>query len=323
MQAQPANLDLLRRTTRADFYAQLAITEQEALYPQLTMPIDSDADQETYSFFGAPTKPVRTDIKSGAAGSGVSRSTPFRDYSMSLKNATWVWLQDVDRDIIEDAKLDQIKVRAQEAGAAGPAFQDERMSAVIEANGNSYDAVAFFSGSHHGTTAAAKDNDLTTADDSTALGSGRTGSGVTVTDAENVVALVIGRFRTFTDDQSRIANAGNLGIVWMVPPVHERVFRAVIEVGGIAGQTGNSSVFKGTGTVMVNPFLTNNTTIGYAFVTAKPIKPIVYQTRIPWEFKLITDGDDWEKRDIGAMKGRSRFDFMLGDWKKGIKWTFS
>jgi hypothetical protein len=323
MQGQPVNLDLLRRTTRADFYSQLAISEQESLYPKITMPIDSDADQETYSFFGAPTKPVRTDVKSGATGSGVSRSTPFKDYSLSLKNATWIWLQEFDRDIIEDAKLDQIRVRAQEGAGAGSAFTDERLSAVIEANGNSYDAVAFFSGSHHGTTAAAKDNDITTADDSATFGNGRTGSAVTVTDAENIVAFVVSRFRTFTDDQGRISNAGNLGLVWMVPPVHERIFKAVLEVGAVAGQTGNSNVFRGMGDVMVNPFLTNNTTIGYAFITSKPIRPVVYQTRVPWEFKLIVDGDDWEKKDMGAMKGRSRFDFMLGDWKKGLRWTLS
>lgn len=321
MQGQPVNLDLLRRTTRADFYSQLAISEQEALYPAVTMEVESDADQEVYAFFGAPSKPVRTDIKTGATQSGVSRSTPFKDYSMSLKNATWVYLQEIDRDVIEDAKLNMVKVRAQEAASVAASFQDERCSAVIEANGNAYDAVAFFAASHHGGSGNAKDNDLTSADDATAFDITST-TNPTVTDAENTVAYVLGRFKGFTDDQGRISNAGELGLVWFVPPGMERAFRSVIEVGPVAGQTGNTGVFRSLGRVIVNPYSTDGTK-GYAFVTAKPIRPIVYQTRIPWDFKLIVDGDDWEKHDIGALKGRARFDYMLGDWKKGIRWQYS
>ncbi len=316
MQGAPANLDLLRRTTRADFYAQIGVAEQEALFPQVCMEVDSDSDQESYSFFGAITKPVRTDVKSGAAGSGVARDTPFKDYSMSLRNATWVWLQSVDRDIVEDAKLDQISVRARSAADAGIAFQDERFTAVLEANGLAYEGTAFFGGTHHGTTAAAKDNDTTSA--------AATGVIPSVTEFEDGFALLLAAMRGLTDDQSRIANTGNLGLVCMVDPQNERVARAVLEIGPVAGQTGNSGVFKNQAKVAVNPYLTN--TVGdrmYLFVTSKPIRPIVYQTRIPWDFKLITDGDDWEKRDIATMKGRSRFDYLLGDWKKGGRhvWT--
>jgi len=107
-----------------------------------------------------------------------------------------------------------------------------------------------------------------------------------------------------------------------VPPGMERGFKSVVEAGPVAGQTGNSGVFKGFGRVVVNPYGTNNA-IGYAFVTSKPIRPIVYQKRIPWDFKLILEGDDWEKRDLGAMKGRARWDFMAGDWKKAFRFTLS
>lgn len=320
MQAQPVNLDLLRRTTRADFYAQIGVAEQEALYPAITMEQESDADQETYGFFGAVTKPVRTDIKSGSPGSGVTRDTPFKDYSMSLKNATWVYLQEVERDIIEDAKLDQIRVRAQDAADSGVSFQDERLSAVNEANGNAYDSVAFYASTHHGGSGATKDNDIVSGDEGD-LDITNT-SIPTVTDAENTVKAILKRFKTITDDQGRIANTGGLGLVWFVPPGMEAAFRAVIEVGPVAGQTGNSGVFKGFGRVIVNPYSTAPT-IGHCFITAKPIKPIVYQTRIPWDFKLIVEGDDWEKKDKGALKGRSRFDFMLGDWKKAMRWTYA
>jgi phage major head subunit gpT-like protein len=151
-----------------------------------------------------------------------------------------------------------------------------------------------------------------------------------VAEFEDGYALLVASMRSLTDDQGRIANTGNLGLVCMVDPTNERVARAVLEKGPVPGTThattssGNTGVFQGNARVIVNPFLTN--TAGdrmYLFVTAKPIKPIVYQTRIPWDFKLIVDGDDWEKHDMGALKGRSRFDYMLGDWKKGGRhvWT--
>lgn len=320
MQGQPVNLDLLRRTTRADFYSQLAISEAEALYPAVTMEVQSDADQETYAFFGAPTKPVRTDVKTGSPGSGVTRSTPFKDYGMSLKNATWVYLQEIDRDVVEDAKLNQVKVRAQEAAAVAASFQDEQLSLTNEANGLAYDAVAFYASTHHGGSGATKDNDIVAGDE--AVLDITVTTQPTVTDAENTVAVILQRLKTITDDQGRVSNAGDLGLVWFVPPGMERAFRSVIEVGPVAGQTGNTGVFKSLGRVIVNPYSTNGA-LGYAFVTSKPIKPIVYQTRIPWDFKLIVEGDDWEKKDKGALKGRARFQYMLGDWKKAMRWTYS
>lgn len=315
-QAAPVNLDLLRRTTRADFYAQIGVAEQEALYPAVAMEVNSDSDQEVYAFFGAITKPVRTDIKSGATLSGVSRDTPFKDYSMTLKNATWVWIQSVERDIIEDAKLDQIRVRAQSGADSGVSFQDERMTAVLEANGLAYEGTAFYGGAHHGTTSAAKDNDTTSA--------AATGVIPTVTEFEDGFAIGLAAARGLTDDQNRIANSGNLGLVAMVDPTNERVARAVLEIGPVAGQTGNSGVFKNQAKVVVNPYMT--TTAGntmYLWITSKPIRGMVYQTRIPWDFKMIMEGDDWEKKDLGAMKGRARFDFLLGDWKKSVRhvWT--
>ena len=317
-QGKPVNLDLLRRTTRADFYAQIGVAEQESLYTSVAMNVDSDSDQETYSFFGAITKPKRTDVAAG--GGQVVESQPFKDYSMNLKNATWVWLQEVERDIIEDAKLDQVKIRAQSGADSGVSFQDERMSAVIEANGLAYDGVACYAPLHHGGTGDAKDNDLTAADDA--------GLNITVTtnptttDAENAINAIRTRLRTLTDDQGRIANSGKMGLVLLVPPGMYRAFASVIEVGPVAGQTGNTGVFKGQATIVENPYSTNGA-IGHAFVTSKPIRAVVYQKRVPWEFKFILEGDDWEKNDIGTMKGRSRFDFLLGDFKKTVRWTFS
>jgi Mu-like prophage major head subunit gpT len=319
-QGAPVNLDLLRRTTRADFYAQLGVSSLDSIYPQICMEVESDSDVEVYSFFGAPSKPVRTNTAAGAVGSGVTYDRPFRDYSMTLKNATWVWIQSVERDIVEDAKLDQIRVRAQQGAASGMSFMDERLSAIIETPGNAYEGTAFYGPAHHGVTSAAKDNDTTSV--------AATGTVPTVSEFEDGFSLAVAAIRGFTDDQGRIANGGNLGLVCMVDTVNERVARAVLEKGPVPGTpgtgSGNTGVWHNQAKVIVNPYLATQTGANmYLFVTSQPIKAIVAQKRIPWEFKFILEGDDWEKRDLAAMKGRARFDFLAGDWKKTCRHVWS
>lgn len=311
---KPTNLDLLRRTTRADFYSQIGVAEAESIYNQVCMEVSSESDQETYSFFGAVPKPMQTNSK-GVAGTALA-AINLKDYSMSLVNKTWESIVDVHRDTIEDAKLDQISIRARSMADSGIAWQDERFTAVLEANGNAYEGTAFHGGAHHGVTSAAKDNDTTSA--------AATGTIPTVSEFEDGFALALGAARILTDDQGRIANSGNLGLVCMVDPTNERVARAVLEVGPVAGQTGNSGVFKGFAKVVVNPYMTTGAgAYMYLWITSKPIRGAVYQRRIPWEFDLITAGDKWEREDLGYMKGRSRFDFLLGDWKKSVRHIWS
>ena len=309
IQFKPVNLDILRRTTRTDFYSRIGVSEQEAIYPVVAMDVDSDSDQEVHAFFGAIPKPVRTDA---AAGAGIIKeASALRDFGLTVVNAEWEVDVPIKRHIIEDAKLDMVRVRAETMADSATSFLDERMTAIIESNGNAYDGVAFFAALHHGGTGDAKDNDVGS--------SAGAPSAPTITEVENAMSDAITRAKIITDDQSRIANTGELGWVWMVPPNMERAFKAIVEVGPVAGQTGNSGVYKGLGTVVSNPFLTNTERF-YAFVTSKVIKPLLYQRRIDWEFNFyIGEGDDWNIRNVGHMLSRGRWEFALGDWKKGFR----
>jgi phage major head subunit gpT-like protein len=126
--------------------------------------------------------------------------------------------------------------------------------------------------------------------------------------------------RLLEDDNNRKANHGNLGLVCMVPANMEEVARAVLEIGPVAGQTGNSGVFKGIAKVMVNPYIAAATNERFfLFATSKPVKALVYQKREPWEFQLKTDGDDWDIDDTGYMISRGRWEFGIGDHKKTVR----
>lgn len=304
----PTNLDLLRRTTRADFNAQLGVSQAETIWNAVGMEFSSDSDQEVYAFFGGIPKPVRTDRRGG----GISEERALNDFSLTVVNAHWKMRLPVHRDILEDAKLDQIRVRARSQADSAMGFLDERMTTVIETNGNSYDARPFFGANHDGGAGAAHDNDI--AFDVT------TPSNPTITEFEGAFTNGVETLRALEDDQNRKANHGELGLVAMVPPSMEYVARAVLEVGPVAGQTGNSGVWKGQAKVKANPYTAaaNNERF-YLFVASRPVRPVVYQKRKDWEYNLITEGDDWSKRDIAEMVTDGRFEFSGGDHKKAVR----
>lgn len=306
-QYAPANLDILRRTTRADFFAQLASSQQERIFSLIAMDVDSDSDQEVYAFFGAIPKPVRVD----RAGGGIEEESMLQDYSKTVVNATWKMHLPIARSVFEDAKLNQVSVRAKQQGDSAMMFMDERMTTVIEANGNSYDGIAFFGANHDGGTGAFHDNDITF--------NVTTPDAPTVTEFEDAFAEGLETYRLLEDDQNRKIN-GSDQLVCMVPANMERVARSILEIGPVAGQTGNSGVFKGIAKVAVNPFIAAATNERFfIFGVSAPIKPILYQKREEWEYKLITSGDDWDKKDLGAMVTRGRWDFSGGDHKKAVR----
>lgn len=307
-QYSPTNLDLLRRTTRADFYEQLGVSQAQTLWNQVAMELKSDSDQEVLAFFGAIPKPVRTD----RAGGSIREERALRDYSLTIVNATWHMDVPFHRNVFEDVKLDQLQVRARSQADSAMSFLDERMTTVLESNANSYDAIAFFGANHDGGTGAFHDNDITS--------NVTTPADPTISEFEIAFGDALETLMLLEDDQNRKANHGNLGLVCMVPANMAFAAKAVLEVGPVAGQTGNSGVHKGIAKVMVNPFIAAATNERfYLFATSMPVKPVVYQKREEWEFKLITEGDDWDKRDIGAMVSRGRFEFSGGDHKKAVR----
>jgi phage major head subunit gpT-like protein len=320
MIGKPLNPDVLLRTTRADFIG--AYNAKQSFVENICMVVDSDSPQEVYAFFGAVSEPVITTIAATAQGTGAgartamgwAESTDINDYQVTLINGTATLQVPFKRETWEDQKLDQLSVRAKSVGEKAKAFEMRYLTSVIEANATSYDGVnAFFADAHEGVTSAAKDNNVTY---------NGTLPNVTVAEFEDIFAMMLEALRRSTDDKGSPVNIGDLDMWCMVDPANERAARAVLEVGPVAGQTGNSGVYQGRAKVIVNSFMTTTAgTIVYLFETSSAIKPFVYQKREPWDFKTIMDGDDWEKRDIGTMKARARLNFIGADFHKAVKMT--
>lgn len=314
-QFKPVNLDILRRTTRADFFEELGVAQAETLWNALAMTIDSDSDQEVLAFFGSIPKPKRVDRLAGAGQ--VAERVALNDYGLTVVNATWKLIVPVHRDTLEDAKLDQVRVRARSQADSAMGFFDERMTVVVEANNNSYDGIAFFGALHDGGTGAAHDNDIST--------TGVTApASPTPTEFEGAFADSVETMRLLEDDQNRKTNHGQLGLVAMVPAGMEVAARSTLEIGPVPGTSTTTGVFKGFAKVMVNPFtVAANSAIWYLFATSRSVKPIVYQTREDWEFQLLTSGDEWDLNDKAHMISRARWEFSGGDHKKAVRNTLA
>lgn len=307
----PANLDLLRRTTRLDFMAELGVAQAQTIYNAICMDLDSDSDQETMAFFGSLALPERVDRRGGVGG-GFGRKA-LNDYSYTIVNATWKSIHEVEKDLIMDAKLNQIKARAQSQADVAQSFLDQRMTTILEANGNGYDLAAYFSAVHFGQSGdAAYDNDITSA-----IVAKDT---PTIAEFETIFGYALRILRGLKDDKGNIWNHGNLGLVCMVSPGWEGQALSVLEVGPVPGTSTSSGVWKNKAKVMVNPYM-STTDVMYLFATARPIKPLIYQKREEWEFKLYMEGDAWEKENLGAMISDARFEFGLGQFLQAVKYT--
>jgi phage major head subunit gpT-like protein len=318
-QFNPQNLDILRRTTRLDFFSQLGVKQIETMWNKLAMDLDSDSDQEVVAFFGAIPKPQRVDRRAGG-GSATGRKG-LNDYAKTIVNATWKMIVPVHRDTMADAKLDQIRVRARSQADSAMAFLDERMTAVIEANANSYDNIAFFGSNHDDGTGNSHSNDISV--------DIVTPSAPTVAEFETAFGSGLERMRLLEDDQNRKANHGDLGLVVMVPANMERVAKTALTntqgaqpvlVGTAGAVTQFTGIWKGFASVIVNPFTAAALNERfYIFSTSSSIKPIVYQKREEWEYDLLTEGDRWKLDDIASMITRGRWEFAGGDHKKAVR----
>ena len=309
-QGVPANLDILRRTTRADWKSELDVRQQESIYPQVAMDLDSDSDQEVIAFFGSIPKPRRT---SGVTGAPLSFET-LNDFGFTIINAEWTGGVEIEKSIVEDAKLNMISNRARQQAESAVSFTDETFAALVETPGNGFDGQAMFGATHEGFTDDPHDNDITSA--------AVDPENPTNAEVENAVDAAYTRLQILQDDHQRIANAGELGLKLMTPAKYWRQFNSILNVGPVAGQTGNTGSFKGLASVLTNPYLTIANDFVFLMVTARILKPWVFQKRIDWEFNFLTSGDKWDRENKATMTSRARHQFAPGDWKKIIRLQF-
>lgn len=245
------------------------------IWEPLAMTIPSTKSSETYNWLdGMPQ------VQEFLA---TRQATGLRESSFTLENKTWEATLEVDRSVLEDEQYGQVAVQAQLLGQQAAAHKEQLLMGLITAGetGKAYDGVAFF-GAHK------------QADGSTAAGTNVGNDAFSATALQNAKEAMA----RFTDSKGNLLRVIPDTIV--IPPELEGEVLEVIgsdvvvvRVGdgtassGATAATSYTNIQRGRWKVVVSPFLTS-TTAWSIYDTSKPVKPFIYQERVPAKLEELS-----------------------------------
>lgn len=274
----------------------------EKYYPRVALEVQSETLTEVYNFFGSVPEPQQW--KDTRAEQNIY------PYNLTAAAIDWELTIAVDRNEIQDNRLNMTLPRIQQLGQAFPAFVEKKMITAL-VNGavsgnNSYDGVTFYNSSHVIGKAAAQSNLCT-----------YTGGTLTAFQADFATAKA--QMRNFNDDQGR--PTGIEADFVLVAPAQEQIARQMLNASFIplAGIGSGENTFKGQADLGVSPFVTAST--WHLLNTKNPIKPMIYQNRQNPNFIALDKPDSQaaffnKKFYYGA---DSRANFVYGEWMCAIK----
>lgn len=295
---------LLTKGLRSEFFQRLETTP--VLYRDVTTPISSNSDRETYRWLG--TIPRMREWGTGRLAVGL------RTESYSVENLKYEATIEVDRDEISDDQTGQIRMRVSELAQRAATHKDYLLSQLLisgSTGGMSYDGVNFFSASHASGASGAQSNDLT--QDITAP------TDPTVDQFKTSLKKALAAMLAFKDDQGEPMLIGATGLMCVVPPA--MMFTALEAINAtVIGDTSN--VLRGVARVASLPWLTDPAR-WYLLKTDAPIRPFIFQDREPVEFTALAESsDDGFKREKFLYGVRARYRLTYGYWQYAVQMTF-
>ena len=292
---------------RTDFMKQFMLTPVQ--WAKIAMVVTSTKKQETYAWLGTTSK--MREWKDERIPKSLIEN------NFTITNRKWEASLAIDRETMEDEQYGQIKVRAKDLGAEAKRHPDELVFSLLQdgfsttgATGDlsgkniaCYDTKAFFADDHADTGA-----EYTTAQDNkgtTALGSSSLQAAITA-------------MRKFKDDRGRVKGINPTDLA--VPPDLEWTARELLnsayypEEGSTTAKL-STNVLKGILNLIVSPYLTD-TNNWFVLDTSRVVKPLIYQLRVPVEFKALEgDSEHAFKNDEYLYGVRARYNVGFGDWR--------
>lgn len=269
----------------------------EKYYPRIAMEVTSETLNETYNFFGSVPEPQQwTDTR---------QEQNIYPYNFTIQALDWELTIAVDRNEIQDNRLNMTTPRIQQLGAAFPAFVEKKIvqalvNGAVSGN-NSYDGVTFYNASHVIGKAAAQTNLVS-----------YTGATLALVQADFATAK--SAMRNLNDDQGR--PAGIMADFVLCAPAQEQVFRQLLNASFIpSGSVGSmENTFIGQADLGVSPFVTAAT--WHLLCTKNPIKPLIYQNRQNPNFVALDKPDSqsafFNKKFYYGSDARANFGY--GEW---------
>jgi phage major head subunit gpT-like protein len=240
----------------------------------------------------------------------------LRTESYSVENLKYEATVEVDRDEISDDQTGQIRIRIGELAQRAATHKDYMVAQLLingaTAGYNSYDGVAYFSGSHVSGSSGSQDNDLTY--DATDA------NNPTTDEFKTALKQAIGEMLAFKDDQGEPLPLNVSGLVCVVPPT--MYFTALEAINAtLISQTSN--VLQGAARVVAFPWLSASTT-WYLLKNDGVVRPFIFQDREPVEFGALTENsEDGFKREKLLFGVRARYRMTYGYWQFAVRTVFN
>ncbi|HUX03146.1 MAG TPA: Mu-like prophage major head subunit gpT family protein [Phycisphaerae bacterium] len=299
---------------RADFFESLDTTT--TYWQDLSTRLPSTTKKETYGFLGSI--PQMREWGSGRLAKGIRSET--YDIESQEYEATIA----VDRKEIEDDQTGQIRLRIQEMAGYAATHKDYLIEQLL-INGESvgfhaYDGVPFFNANHVSGASGAQTNLLT-------YGAADADN---PTQAEFRAALTqaIAAMIAYRDDTGQPKRVTPAGLVCVVPPTMlftalEAINLQLVGTGAIGAAALQSNVIQNAARVIALPGLTDASE-WYLLKTDVPIRPFIFQDRLPVEFQAVAEGSE-----DAFIKGRflygvrARYCMTYGYWQYAVRTDFT
>lgn len=264
---------------RGTFNDQFPAAVAAQVWPRLVMEVASNTKTETHQWLGSVPKMQETTKNPLVIGG-------LESYSYSLDNRSFAGAFEVERDIFEDDKLGLIRPKISQMAQEPARHTSELVLSLFEDNPTAFDGVAFFANSRTIGQSANIDNIL----------SGNYDGSI----AEIQAGLDAARkqMRLFQDDHGRPYNI--IGNLIVIPAALEGLmWRALNDIAGDGVNTPTQPAVNEGGfwtsrgfLVVVNPYLTSDSTWYYGHVGGEGMRPFIFQNRMAPRMEGITNPDD-------------------------------
>jgi phage major head subunit gpT-like protein len=290
---------------QGEFYIAREEAQQSSWTPMLASVFDSDMPQEEYPWLGQTPKLRKW--------TGERSAQQLRDDVITLINEEWetgikIPIREWRRD-----KTGQLRVRVGELAQEIVEHPMYLIGQLLLANGNAYDGVAYYSGSH-AVGGVTIDNDLGTGD---GLAGGAT---PTVAQQATNIQKLLQALLSFKGDQGTPLNRRAKGFTIMVPTnmlgATVGALNDQFVTSGVSNTMQGIKAFGYTFSVIVNPDLDGVANTMHMFRDDGRVKPFIYQEEVTNE-RGLDENSEWAHMnkhvrwdvDVSCAAGYGRFEY--------------
>lgn len=321
---------LLLSGLRSEFFDLYNVRDTAAWYQRFAMRIASTKDRENHRFLGsAPALRLWGD---GRVAQGI------RSERYDVDNQKYEATISVKRDELDDEQTNQIRPRIQQLSARAAQHKDDLLAQLLILGGSvdstgttynsntpiglGYDGVSYFNTAHVSGNSGNQNNAVTTS-----ISDG-TNHIATVAEWRDIQRKMFTQMMAFKDDQGKPMMPNQPGAFTLL--VHPANYANATEaaMAQIISQTTN--VFQGLVKVAAWPWLATYSALigsgiqaqGYSYLLydGDPIKPMIFQDRMPIEFGMreLNSDKGWETEEY-EYGVRARYAMAYGAWQFAIR----